>query len=332
MSVKRFLKEYRDFLTNTVHISKQSSYCYITYLKNACKLPAMNNHLYLIANGKNSAEKIQYANELCDAIDQAYFDPYCPIKQKDLNNSHTAAHILFAFVSGLKWIKHKGVDVAFIQIFNKSSIVANFKSRLRTQDRIYQFGAFPTNLYCKLATKFKVRTVWNKLINETKFIYDASGNYFCFKDIDQVMIGNDNHAYFMKDGKVYTIFTLITQTGTYVELTAKKLRNLTLDHDKPVVEELEKFFLSKPIPEMRKLSNDILCFEKDYKLKFGNADGQKIISEYEKTYDPVMLGIDEAKLLDEFIEFLDQLSLTIMDGAQNSSKGKKTTMVATTAP
>ena len=83
---------------------------------------------------------------------------------------------------------------------------------------------------------------------------------------------------------------------------------------------------------LRKLSNDILCFEKDYKLKFGNADGQKIISEYEKTYDPVMLGIDEAKLLDEFIEFLDQLSLTIMDGAQNSSKGKKTTMVATTAP
>ena len=174
--------------------------------------------------------------------------------------------------------------------------------------------------------------MWNKLINETKFIYDASGNYFCFKDIDQVMIGNDNHAYFMKGGKVYTIFTLITRTGKYVELTAKKLRNLTLDHDKPVVEELEKNFLSKPIPEMRKLSNDILRFEKDYKLKFGNADGQKIISEYEKTYDPVMLGIDEAKLLDEFIEFLDQLSLTIMDGAQNSSKGKKTTMVTTTAP
>ena len=325
MPVKSFLKDYRTFLTDVIHISKGSSYSYVTYLNNACKLPSMNNQLFLIANEKDGTKRAKYAQELCDAIDRAYFDPLCPLKQKDLDNSHTAAHVLLAFVSGLKWIKHKGVEVAFVQVFSKSSVFANFKLRLRSQDRIYAYGAFPTNLYSKLATKLKVRTLWDKLIDETKFIYDAAGNYFYFKDIDRVMIGNNDRAYFEKDGKIYTVYTLINKTGQYVELIAKKLRKLSLDHDKPIAAELEKMFLTKPIPETKKLSADILKFEKDYKAKFGSADNQKIIGEYEKTYDPVKLGINEKQLLDEFREFLDQLSLTVMDGAQNSSKGKKTT-------
>lgn len=324
MTEKDFLRSYRGFLMDVVHISKGSAYCYVTYLRNACKLPGMENHLALITEAKATSLQVKYAEELCDAIDEAYNDPLCIIKRKDLDNSHTAAHVLLAYVSGLHWVKHKGVSVVFTQIFSARSVAATFRGRLRTQDRIYDYGAFPTNLISKLATKHKVRGFWDKMIAETKIIYDKSGKHCYFYEIEQILFGNDGHAYFKKGGKIHTIYTLITKTGLYRELNTAKLRDLSLDHDYPVESALKDMLLKKPMPELQKLGDDILRFKQTYLLTHPRAKNPEIISEYEKIYCPSRLSIDEPALLKEVQDFIGTLSLTIMDQAENSAKGKRT--------
>ena len=322
MTESEFLISFRSFAVSSAGIGKSSAYCYVTYLHNACKLPGMVNHLTLIADATPQMQ-VKYAEELCDAVDSGYDDPCCILTEKDLNNSHTAVHLLLAQVSGLKWVKHKGVSVTFTHIFNKKSIAKTFKGRLRTQDRIYAFGAFPTNLISKLATRFKVRDLWDNLIAETKIVYDKVGNTVRFDEIDRIMFGDDGLVYFEKGGKNYTLFTKINKTGDFVELKTKKFKDLSLDHDIPVENALKKAVASGSLTEMKKLGDEIVVFKKGYKPLNPKAKDAEIIGEYEKTCNLVRLGIDERRLLNEMQNFLKTLSLTVMDRAQNSSKGKK---------
>ena len=93
-------------------------------------------------------------------------------------------------------------------LYNKKAIRSIFLSRLTTQDRIYDFGAFPINIIHGLANRKKI-ALFDKIIDEIKFIYDDKGNYCLFKEIDRLLLANDNHAYFEKNGKIYPIFTQI---------------------------------------------------------------------------------------------------------------------------
>ena len=323
MSEKEFLKAYRKFAIDNAHISERSSYSYVTYLRNACKLPKMNNHLMLIANSGDSVLQTKYAEELCDAIDLAYDDFNCLIDPKELNNSHSAAHMLLAYVSGQQWEKYKGIKIIFTHIFSKKSLTTTFRSRLRTQDRIYDYGAFPTNLISKLATKYKVKGFWDEMIAKIKFVYDKNGRSVYFEGIERVMLGSDGGAYFEKNKKIYTIFSKNVKTGAYEKIAASKLKQLSLDHDNPLECALKDAFKSHPMAEFKKISQDILRFSKLYKQNHDKARNTEIIGEYEKTYDPVRLRVNEQALIKEAQAFIKTLSLTIMDRGHNSRKSNK---------
>ncbi len=315
MIEKQFLQNFRKFATDVAKLSKTSAYCYVTYLHNACKLYGVENHLQSIAQSNNTSEQIALAEEICNTLDLATDSPACMLSTKDLNNSKVAAHMLLAFISGHKWTKSKGLTVTFTQIFSKKSLASIFRSRLRTQDRIYSFGAFPTNLLCKIATKHKVRNYWDTLIEKTKFVFNSKGDSICFEDIECVMLGSDNHAYFKKNDKIYTIFTKNTKTGCFVETKTNNVMNLSLDHDVPIENVLKQMLACNALPQMDKLGKDIVSFKLQYTATHPGAKNAMIIGEYEKFYDAKRLMLDEVALMQEFLNFLQALDLTVMDRA-----------------
>lgn len=328
MSEQDFKRSYKSFAITQAHLTKYSADQYVSYLNKVCQLPGMHKQLERIAAESAQTKQIQYVEELCDAIATAYDDPHCPLTIKELSNGQSAAHLLLAFVSKVSWVKHKGLSLTFTQIFSKKAVVTTFKGRLRTQDRIYPFGAFAADLLAKMATRHKF-PLYNTLIDETKFIYDDKGNFFYLKDIDRVMLANDSHAYFEKDGEIYPIFTEVPGTGIYHKITAVKMRHLSLDHDYPLKDALSAYLPS--LPEYKKLSDDILLFAKEYKILHPRAKAPKIMEEYDKQYTS-RIHIDELQTLREVKNFLDALHLTIMLQCDNSAKSNRTisTSAATT--
>ncbi len=326
MTTKEFKQAYKHFLINVTKHSKHTADKYVSYINKACTLPGMHNLWDRIAFCDDMAKKILCVEELCDAIASAFDDPACTIKEKDLRDSQSSAHVLLAFVSNRIWTKHKGVQVSFVQIFSHKALISKFKQRLRTQDRLYAFGAFPIDLICKIATKHKLRTLWDELIAQTKFVYDAKGNVFPFKDISCVLIGDDHRAYFERDGQIHTTFTKIAGSTTFDEIRTMDIRDLSLDHDIPVEKALRATLESGAMSEFQKLSNDIIHrFVPIYKAFHSRAKVQDIISAYgQAEYDPVRLNIDEPAMLQEVQDFLGTLSLTIMDQKQNSAKSNRT--------
>ena len=326
MPAKEFKQSYKHFLLNVTGHSKHTSNQYVSYINKACGLPGMHDLWNRLACCGDATKKTQYVEALCDVIASAFDDPHCTLTEKELYNSQSAAHVLLAFVSGQAWNKHKGMQITFVQVFSNKALMARFKGRLRTQDRIYAFGAFPIDLICKIATKQKVRTLWDNLIAQTKFVFDSSGNATCFADISRVMLGSDHRAYFEKNGQIYTTFTKVARSGIYTEIHTKDIGNLSLDHDVPVEHALKACLSANQMPEFKKLSDDIVYrFKPLYKATHPAAKNQEIVGTYAKTeYDPSRLNIDENILLEEVQHFIDTLSLTIMDKGQNSAKSNRT--------
>jgi len=208
MTTNEFKQSYKLFLINVTKHSKHSTNKYVSYINKACNLPCMHDLWDRLACCKDAATKTKYVEELCDVIVAAFDDPHCTLTEKQLRDSQSSAHVLLAFVSGQMWEKYKGITVQFTSIYGKKALRSKFLSRLTTQDRIYSFGAFPIHIVSGLANQRKM-PLFEDMINEIKFIYNAKGEYFRFKDIARVMIATDGHAYFEKDNTIYPVYTQI---------------------------------------------------------------------------------------------------------------------------
>jgi len=315
MTVQDYKLAYKHFLINVTKHSRHSANKYVSYINKVCPLPGMHDLWERLATCENPEIKTKYVEALCDEIATALDDPSCTIKEKDLRDSQSSAHVLLAFVSGQIWAKHKGIQIQFTSIYNKKALRSKFLSRLTTQDRIYSFGAFPIYIVNSIARQRKI-SLFDKMIDETKFIYNNKGDYFYFKDIDRVMIGNDGHAYFSKDRVVYTVFTQIPKKtpAEYCVAHIPKIDDLSLDHDNPVKKVLKSEISTMPVLNL--LSQDIWKFKQSYKSTHKSADNRAVLGAYKH----VMMKVDEVALIKETEAFLNQLSLTIMERGFNSSK------------
>lgn len=315
MKEKDFKVAYKHFLINVTKHSHHTADKYVSYINKVCALPGMHDLWERLAVCENPETKTMYVEELCDAITVAFDDPSCVIKEKDLRDSQSSAHVLLAFVSGQIWAKYRGIQVQFTSIYNQKALRSKFLSRLTTQDRIYSFGAFPIYIVNSIARQRKI-SLFDKMIDETKFIYNHKGDYFYFKDIDRVMLGTDGHAYFSKDGVVYTVFTQIPKKtpADYCAAHIPKIDDLSLDHDNPVKNVLKSEISTMPVLNL--LSQDIWKFKQVYKNTHKSADNRAVLAAYKH----VMMKVDEVTLIKETEAFLNQLSLTIMERGFNSSK------------
>lgn len=318
MTVKEFKLSYKNFLINVTKHTYNAANKYISYINKACGLPGMNNLWDKLACCDDPFQKTKYVEELCDAIVSAFSDPTCKLKEKDLRDSQSSAHVLLAFVSGQTWTKYKGISIKFNSVYNKNSLRSKFLSRLTTQDRIYSFGSFPINLINGIANR-KKHPLFDKMIDEIKFVYNSKGDFFYFKDIARVMIATDGHAYFEKDGEIYPVFTQIPKKipAEYCIIQAPKIDDLSLDHDNPIEKELKKQIAT--MPTLKTLSLDILNFKKTYKLTHKKADNRTVLNTYKKH----MIKVDEDALLNEIEKFIKSLSLSIMQRNLNSKKGSR---------
>ena len=316
--VKKFKESYKDFLNNVTKHTINSANKYVSYINKACRLPGMDGLWDKLATEQDAVIKTKYVEELCDAIIVAINNPCCAISEKDLRDCQSSAHVLLAFVSDQTWTKHKGITIRFTAIYNKKAVRSIFLSRLTTQDRIYDFGAFPINIIHGIANRKKI-ALFDKIIDEIKFVYDDEGSYYVFREIDRVFIANDNHAYFKKGGKIYPIFTQIPNTKPvkYVMALSPHIKELSLDHDIPIEKELRKAISAMPI--LKKLSTDIVRFKKTYIATHKGANNRVVLAEYKKC----MMPVDEDSLIKEIELFINGLSLTIMQRNLNSSKSNR---------
>lgn len=324
MTVKEFKQSYKRFLVDVTAHSKHSSDKYVSYINKVSLLPGMQDLWERLAGCDDSTQKTQYVEELCDAIAAAFDDPNCTLTEKDLHDGQSSAHVLLAFVSGQTWEKHKGITVQFISIFGKKALRSKFLSRLTTQDRIYDFGAFPIHIINGIAKQKNV-SLFEEMIDGIKFIYNRAGDYCYFKDISRVMLATDGHAYFEKGGKIYTVYTQIPGKvpSEYQILQAPKMDELSLDHDHPVEKELRKSI--DTMPALKHLSLDIERFKQLYKKTHKNADNRTVLH----AYKPHMIAVDEDKLIEEIKQFINSLSLTIMQRNLNSSKSNRVAGITT---
>jgi len=318
MTTNEFKQSYKLFLINVTKHSKHSTNKYVSYINKACNLPCMHDLWDRLACCKDAATKTKYVEELCDVIVAAFDDPHCTLTEKQLRDSQSSAHVLLAFVSGQMWEKYKGITVQFTSIYGKKALRSKFLSRLTTQDRIYSFGAFPIHIVSGLANQRKM-PLFEDMINEIKFIYNAKGEYFRFKDIARVMIATDGHAYFEKDNTIYPVYTQIPKQtpAEYRLLQAEKIDELSLDHDNPVEKELKKVIHT--MPTLQLLSADIQRFKQTYKKNHKKADNRTVLAAYKKC----ILPMNEDALILEIKQFLEKLSITIMQRNLNSSKSNR---------
>lgn len=322
MTVQEFLAKYKAFVIDagfTVNSADQ----YMSYIKNACKkLVGVEKNLELIAASEDIDVRAAYAEQINAAITQALKSGNSIVSQKRLRDYKSAVNVLIAFLSGDGWEKSQGSiakpKLSCASEYTQKDLKRIFLSRLKTQDRFsYSYGVFAARVLCKIATANNVK-LFDKMADNVKFIYSKnSSDFFVLKDIDKLIIATDGFAYIERKGVTYPVYTAAYKQGNFIgyEKAAITLaRYLSLDHDVPMVEALEKELPN--MTEYKKLSDDMMKYKQSYK---GNAS-QLSIEYYNSAYKK--LSVCETELLKEMSAFLDSLQLTIMHSSYNSSKNK----------
>ena len=323
MKVTDFLKEYSAFVLDS-GLSQFSADQYKSYLKNACKkLPAITNHLELIAESNNASDQAIYAEQMNAAICSALSDATCSVTKKSLSNYKCAVTVLVAYIAGFDWVKGEGasqrVTLTRVSEYSKKDIKRVFLSRVKTQDRFsYSYGVFAARILQKIASRHKLK-IFNNMVDEVKFLVGADKNRFIlFKNIDKLIIDVDGHVYIDSKGKTYPLYTEVVKNGVssgYEVTTVKTMRDLSLDHDTPLYYTLKDSLDS--MPEYKKLSDSV----KHHINSLKKIEASKFSTDYFKKIYP-SLGIDENVLLKEMSEFLDGTKMTVMFTPYNSSKNK----------
>lgn len=212
------------------------------------------------------------------------------------------------------------IDPSKIKSFySRKDIQDNFKFRLNTQDRFYDYGCLPTRLLEKIGRlRSKSFYIFEKLRDNTRFLYSKEGDkFFRLKEIDGVKIEN-KRAYVVKDGKEYLIYTEVFKKRKFLgfePLTAVTLKDLSLDHDVSVFTEL-----GSRIGGYTDYKHFSDIFSKYHSL-YPKESCSKISTRFFKD-EFLKLDLNLDTLLDEAISFIDILSLTIMQSNYNISKSK----------
>ena len=121
---------------------------------------------------------------------------------------------------------------------NQKGFIATFKSRIKTWDRP---GRFPVRVFDKIFQK-QFKKEWSEFIddfiNNIKVLVENNSEEI-IKNINKISINNENVTVETENSKsliVYTdVYSFSDRTGKNKEpLKAKKMSDLSLDHDLPI--------------------------------------------------------------------------------------------------
>lgn len=335
MSKKVFWDMYQEFIVE-IGKGKGTAKSYVSYLKGACKnLPEIEESVMdNIADMTQDGQEI-FCENLMRAIASAQKNNNTSVSNKTLGHYHSAVNMLIAFINSNNAPASTKPVVDTLPLsdeesyYSKEDIKKNFLARLKTQDRFYnEFGCFPIRLINKIATANGKKKLFDKLINNTSFIYSLTDGensqlrIIHLKDIDGVYIKN-NKAYVSINKKNYPIFTEEYTDGKksgYVVATVNTFGDLSLDHDTPMFTALSGFFY-RGATTFEQLSVSALKYVN--KKQWSNKKRANNLSkEYLHSQEYKDLKLSEESLLNEVSAFINTLSLTVMQRSYNSSKNK----------
>ena len=158
-------------------------------------------------------------------------------------------------------------------------------------------------------------------LKNTKFYVDAQKNCVTLSQVGLLVISpNSVEVWHGNSGAISDVYTEVFSKGTsqgYAKSTAKALRQLSLDHNEPMIDIVTKKIHN--LPELEKVSVQLLAYKANTQLK-----GSKLVTEFYNNVYPT-LGVNETQLLDDIIEIYNDVQLIIMDKKYNSSKNANTT-------
>lgn len=330
--LKNFFKEYKEFLIETDH-SANSADQYCTYLRKTCALLNLGEGfleaIYAIADVTVKASLCEFlmaklSNEFKCAEDKT--------TKKHISNYKSAVSALTEFVAmdeestdGIVDSFLPAVEMPFESVYDKKMLINIFKSRLGTQERYYYADdeSFSARVLNKIVTKEKRPNIYEKLILETKFLYEADNNkFFRLSEISKLIIKTDGYVKIEVKGKEYDVYTQVYVKGNFVGfelLRVDSVRLISLDHVHSVHEIYPEFLDSHD--ELHKLSKNMI----KHRRKFPEMRNDEFAKLYFKTIYPDVeskegVSIDNNLLIDQAIEFIEKLELLIVHKSYNSSK------------
>ncbi|MBR6479948.1 MAG: hypothetical protein IKT04_05550 [Clostridia bacterium] len=215
--------------------------------------------------------------------------------------------------------------------YTRKQMADKFKSRLVTQDRVYENILYPARLLNKIFNnnptyQQKYKDLLNKSIGNIKFIVDEKGNTVKLSEIVYASINVESGSVTLKLTGGKGVKNLYTQNGSkkeFKQLKAKKgAADLSLDHDTPL--EILLNANSKGYPEFKELSKTVAKSKghgsaKDYRTFLSGSQNIKewtkvVFDEYKNSFNTGKIYDDLCKLYEE------QITMTIMQKDLNSKK------------
>ncbi|MDE5600948.1 MAG: hypothetical protein K2J16_00435, partial [Clostridia bacterium] len=204
-----------------------------------------------------------------------------------------------------------GTESLQTDIYENKDLFRIFKSRLITQDRVYSNGTYlPCRMFNKLFSKDKTyKNLIKSVLAKTVFLLDG-GDKAILSDIKAVSFEGNEVFAVLKNGIKKAVVTEVHVKGqavTYEKLMTERIRDLSLDHDVPLVKLVNENI--SHYPNMMTLSNSLIAYKN---ANAGKGYTKSKLSTYFLHDKYSTLRIDETQLLSELCDLYNKVNLTIM--------------------
>lgn len=313
-------KAFESFIIS--YMTTGSSKSYLSYLCSAFKkFSGEACSIFEFLEEYSQASREMYCDYLISLLNAEINNPDSIHNPKTLKNYKSAVSLFSIFLGsdaypccGTKVFSPPKKDTAYTD----EDLIKNFKFRLETQDRYYANACFPCRLFAKVFAKNRKynRMIENTICN-TIFLIDPHKKKITLNQLDHLIMTANGVEVWHSNNKIDAVYTETFSKGVstgFSKSTAHALSQLSLDHDKPLVDIVNENINS--LSELNKLSRCLLA----YKAK-SNLTGSKLITEF-YALEYSALAINESQLLEDVISIYNHVQLTIMDKKYNSSKNR----------
>ena len=331
---------------------------YVSYLRtlldklyrNGYSVVSNPEELFNSADGYPQLMKglLEYFN---DAIQEAFADANCPISPKQLNNGRSAFRKFVEFILGyvgavkvntqnvvqsapkptVTNIKPTKVYQTMMgwETYSHKELVNKIKSRLGSQDRISGDKVWlPMRVIIALLGTRWFKNWSDDIIDKIKVLVENGS--VLLNQVEKLLLKPDYNDYYSvwvivvgEEKRVYTH----TSEKELIPMLVKGIDKVSLEHTTSIDHTLRKLGDQNSLSELSKISD---IAEKVSKTIVGRITGNSIKQKITVKQDMVSSNspnivaiIDLIKLIDEMNHIKDDTDYELMDGSQNSSKGKK---------
>ncbi|MGL4908543.1 MAG: hypothetical protein ACRC3G_04350 [Bacteroidales bacterium] len=204
--------------------------------------------------------------------------------------------------------------------FSKDELVKNFSLRIKTQDRCYQEIFFPIRFINRVFSKKNERkefNSWLKNLLDSIVIFTEGGNKLKFKEIDALMIVNEN-VYITTGGTQkgeHLAYTKLSDNKTLEPFKVKMLRQVSIDHEISLSDIMRAnqsrlSIISEITSTLKKHIRGSVTYS-----KLSKASHSDKLNDFIQT-------VNTQNLLEELKIISDATCLQLMDSSQNTKKGK----------